>query len=128
MTSVTADLLSAASLLTAIIAIFFALWSPDIGAALKKAVPANDKHLEREAILKVLRWRALPLCVASIALTGILVPPAVAVVVEAIRIADGGNYDAVKACYIVMIVLLFGLSCLSIVTVVQLARHAKRFE
>lgn len=128
MNAVSGDLLSAASLLTTIIAIFFALWSPDIGAALKKQVPPNDRHLERKAIMDVLWWRAFPLCVASIALTGVLSPPAIAVVDEAIRIADSGHYDAVKACYIVMITLLLGLSLLSVATAAKLAAHAKKFR
>jgi hypothetical protein len=128
MSSVSSDLLTAASLLTALIAIFFALWSPDINAALKTEVPTSDKHLVHKEISKVLWWQSVPLCIASIALTGTLVPPAVAVVVEAVKIADVGHYDAVKACYIVMIVLLLGLTFLTIATVVQLTKHANSFK
>ena len=127
MNPVTGDLLSAASLLAAIVAIFVALWSPEISDALNKQVPLHDRTPQRRAIAGVIWWRAVPLCVVSLLLVAVLGPPAIGIVAEAVRMAHG-EYDAVKACYLVMNLLLIGLFLLSVNLLSRLIIQWKKFR
>jgi hypothetical protein len=103
------------------------LWSPEISDALEKQVPLHDRTPERRAIARIVWWRAVPLCVISVLLVAVLIPPAVGIVVEAVRIGNG-EYDAVKACYLVMILLLIGLFLLSVNLLSRLIMQWRKFR
>ena len=123
MTPVTADLLSAASLLAALIGLMFSLWSRDIEDAIRTPIPHHDAEIARRNVSGVMWGKAIPLLIASLVFTILLVPPSVGVSLDAIQ--RGGDYDAVKACFIAVEIVLIALIILSSVKVIALSRKLK---
>lgn len=77
------DVLSAASLLLAILAVLFSLWYGDIAAALRIETPTHleDAGPQRRQIAEAIKTRAAPLAGAALVLLLVFVP-------EAIRLAS----------------------------------------
>jgi hypothetical protein len=73
------DLLAAASLLTAIVGVLYALWFAEIIEALNKEVPKHAANRIRPRMEVSAVWfsRALPLAVASGSVAATFLPPAV---------------------------------------------------
>jgi hypothetical protein len=73
------DLLSAASLLLAVVGVLYALWYPEITAALAESVPdyKEDRVKPYRRVHSVLIGRALPLSFAALTLGLIFLPDAV---------------------------------------------------
>lgn len=104
MTPVSGDLLSASSLLAALLGLLYGTWYAEITAAAQTKIPDHDGARLVRATSTTLRTRALPLVVVAGVLTAILAPPAIAVVVHTVQhlvgVKPGAQYDAVKACFV----------------------------
>jgi hypothetical protein len=102
------DLLSASSLLLAIIGVLYSVWYAEIRQARALDAGANIGITRRrvEEIGMILRSRALPLFLATLVVAAILAVPAY-------RVARGWvlspHYDPIEACFIGVYVFLVGL-------------------
>src|SRR5688572_10660845 len=93
------DAISAASLVLAVLAALYTLWLPDVSAALgiiPKADP-DDRGPQREQVTTALFTKGLPLGIAAIAATSILLPRTVAIMSEAWTHRGDWVFDDVKA-------------------------------
>jgi hypothetical protein len=127
------SLLTAASVLLALIGVVYALWYEELKQAIEREMPRH--HEDREPILIHLRsvyWsRAVPLTLASISVTAVFVPPAIDIVVESAQqyarygIRNIGNYDAVATSIVLIEVFLIMLSVQVTATMVRLRRHIR---
>lgn len=112
------DLLSAASLLAAIVGALLGIWYPEIVAALAlpKKNKKDDRSTEIARVGDALWWRAGLLLLATIALAGIFFPDCAKIVVYAAACADGKSasvncaYSAIRAAYCVVEILLILLA------------------
>jgi len=106
------NLLSAASLLLAILAVFYGLWYPEIAEALELKLPLHkeDATEELKRIRRAAERMALPLTVAAIAVALVFLPDSVGVLIDSVAyVASNGaslsNYDAVSASLVLVTVL-----------------------
>jgi hypothetical protein len=101
----TADLVSASSLMLAAVAVIYGLWYPHIGEALNREVPIHREDAEAvlDELRDTLRFRALPLASAALIGAAIFVPDSADVVSDAASdLAEHGfgaldDYDALGA-------------------------------
>jgi len=128
------SLLTAASVLLALVGVVYALWYEELKQAIEREMP---RHLaDRETILSHLRsvyWsRAVPLTVASISVTLVFVPPALDIVADSAQqyvrygIANIKNYDATATSVVLIEVFLIMLSVQVSATMVRLNRHIRK--
>lgn len=114
MSPVSGDLLSASSLLVALVGLLYSTWYPEITAAAETPVPLHDASKLISNMRSTLRTRAAPLLVLAVVLLVVLVPPAFAVVLQTVRhlfgSRSGSQYDAVQACFIAVFVALLLLA------------------
>jgi len=106
-----ADLLSAASLLLTVLTILYSLWYPEISAASRSNVDrysANRKIAHREA-RTIFVAKALPLCLATLALFLATVPPVLAIVHRPFA-RDVDSYDAVATIFVAVAAVFLFLS------------------
>lgn len=106
------ELLSAASLLLAVVGVFYSLWYGEITRALDITPPTHlaDAAGLRRDVSRVLRARAAPLAVASLVLALVLLPEAIRLIADGIRLLwreglrEGlGAYDAVSAAFVLVV-------------------------
>lgn len=125
---VSGDLLSAASLLVALITFLYSTWYQETSSALE--LPTKRFRLDRGPHLALLRrvlmTRALPICVAALALVLVLAPPAIKVAWRAIAHGWGQPYDAVKACFLLVWLISIFLAAVSTHRTFALFRHLRR--
>jgi len=101
---VSADLLSAASLLLATVGLLYSAWYKEITAA--EAAPVEDNPEDREPARRIVRSalknRSRPLLTAAVLLAVILLPPAIGTIVAGLRAigADTWRYDAAATCFL----------------------------
>jgi len=134
--SVGADLVGAASLALAALAIFFSLWSPSLATALSvtRSLQRADRDDEIRIITSALRAQALPLAGASVAVGLILAPPAVVVLYQSVvRFVKVGfssfaEYQAEQALFVLVWLLIGGLASMSVKAAVDLRMKRVRFE
>lgn len=114
------DLLSSASLLFAAIAMIFSLWYAEIKSGTERAKPATNDGtgtFNRE-IKNIIQFRALPLCVVSLAIGIIYLPKVIEFVWEAIdyKLSTAQQitftYSPVKTAFIFIVILIFSMSAL----------------
>ena len=107
------DVVQAASLVVAALAIVYSLWYPELQHALKIKLEdkKEDRKPQREEILGVILRRAVPLLIAAAAVTAIFFKPALDVAEHALdRVRDDGwddawaDYDAVRASLVALVV------------------------
>lgn len=107
------DVVQAASLLVAALAIVYSLWYPELQDALKLEMETHklDRKPQRKHLGGVILRRALPLLIAAAAVTAIFSKPALDVAEHALdRVGDDGwseawdDYDAVRASLVVIVV------------------------
>jgi len=112
----TGDVLGAASLLLAILAVLYSLWYGDIGAALRVEIPTHreDAGPQLRQVAEAIRTRAAPLACAALGLFLIFLPEAIRLTVRWFRhAAHNGLWHAIKSydpveLSIVAVVLLLG--------------------
>jgi len=102
MRSEAGDLISAGSVLLAVLGILFGLWYSDIAEALevKPSKHPEDDVEKAHQVRGVLVSKALPLSVAASFVTLLLLPDSLAITAQALRVIRGnaqGPYDAVAA-------------------------------
>jgi hypothetical protein len=97
------DLLSAASLLLAIVGVLNGLWYAEISAAISLDLPPHkeDREGPLRKIRSVLWGKALPLAAASLSVSSVFLPPSVMIVIQSLKgyrkngISFLRNYDAI---------------------------------
>jgi len=108
------DLLSASSLLTALVGLLYSTWYPEIRAAASTPIPLHDASKPKSDTRSTLLTRAVPLLLLAIVLVLLLLPPAIGVVIQALQhlfgSQPGSHYDAVQACFIAVFVALLVLA------------------
>ncbi len=113
-----ADLLGAATLLLAALAVLYGVWYSSIEAAKGLMIPthASDAAKPLKSVRAVLRGRAYPLAVASGLSALVFAPEAISIVSETIRIVLDHQfgafhyYDPIEAALLLVIVGLFLLT------------------
>jgi hypothetical protein len=113
-----ADLLAAGSLLLTVVTILYSLWYPEIVAASNKNVDPHSANRtdDYEECQKILRWKSLPLSLASATLLFINLPIAIDIILCGIRWVIDGHpilYDteqAVKITFIAVVAVLLFLT------------------
>ncbi len=116
------DLLSAASLLLAVIAVLYGLWYPEIIKAIATNVPAHerDRAKPRKDVCDVLYSSALPLTGAALLLILVFLPDAVSIFIQSFKNYWGEGfqaitrYSAVSTSFVLVV-------CLSLALVIYLA-------
>ena len=124
MTTAMGDLLSAATLLLTVLTVLYSLWLPEITAASNVGVdpfPANRTETHR-ASRKVFLSKALPLCLAALALIATMTPPAITIVYRPIA-HTLESYDAVATIFVVVLAVLFFLSLHTFAVTGKLGKH-----
>jgi hypothetical protein len=125
----TGDVLAAASLLLAILAVLFSLWYSDIGAALRVEIPTHreDAGPQRRQVAEAIRTRAAPLACAALVLFIVFLPEAIRLIIRWFRnAADNGlwhaikSYDPVELSIVAVVVLLGFLAAYTVSLTVQL--------
>lgn len=115
------DLLSAASLLLAMIAVLYGMWYPEIVKSLATDVPDHSaaRRKPRGEVAAVRRTRALPLMIATILLAAVFLPDATRIVVRSTLLfaADGVSafekYSAVATAFVLVEVVAIGFAIYS---------------
>jgi len=113
-----ADLLGAASLLLAALAVLYGVWYSSIEAAKELPIPAHasDAVKPLASVRAVLRGRAYPLAIASGISTLVFAPEAISIATETIRsFTDHGlrafdDYEPIEAALFLVTVGLFVLT------------------
>jgi hypothetical protein len=130
--TVTGPLLSAGSLLAALLGLLYGTWYAEITAAAASPVPDHDAGKAVRATTATLRTRALPLVVVAAVLTGILAPPAVLVVVHTVQhlvgVRHGGEYDAAQACFVAVFAVIVMLLVMVSRAALRLRAHLMRLR
>jgi hypothetical protein len=132
----TSDLLSAAALALAALAVFYGLWGPELADTLTlvRVKHVKDRGKEIAQIRLALRSRALPLALANFVVAIVLLPPVVSVVVGSLhnvlrlRWASIVEYRADEALFIVVWMLICGLMAMSAKTCLALRQRGKEFR
>lgn len=104
------DLLSAASLLLAIIAVLYGMWYPEIVKSLATDVPehAANRRKPRAEVAAVRKSRSLPLMIATILLGAVFLPDTVRIVARSASMyaSDGvagfKEYSAVATAFVLV--------------------------
>jgi hypothetical protein len=121
------DLLSAASLLLAVLAVLFGVWYPEITHALETPIPKHppDGVQAYTNVRAVLYSRAVPLTACAFVLTLVFVPDAIRIVYAAIAnfqsrgLAALSDYSAVSMAFCLVV-------CLALILAVYLAHFTRR--
>ena len=127
MSPVTGDLLSASSLLAALLGLLYSAWYPEINAATKTPIPDHDRTDLVEATKSTWATRAIPLLVVAGVLTLVLAQPAYLVVVRSYQ-HRGGSYDAVQACFVAVFAVIVTLLVTIGVGAHRLHRHLRELR
>jgi len=81
------DLLASESLLFAIVGVLLGIWYPEITAALNVTIPDQlaDAGPQRTQVRQALRFKTLPLVIASSLIVAVFMPSSVQAIIHAIR-------------------------------------------
>lgn len=121
------DVISAASLVLAVLAALYTLWLPAVSAALA-ITPATDKEdrgPQRALVVTALFTKALPLAGATLAATLILLPRGFAIVVEAWMHWREWGFDDVKSFFVLTLSLMLLLALVSTMQFIGLLTKLK---
>lgn len=111
-------LLSAASLLLAILGVMYGLWYPEISSALQVTPSrfSEDDRSREEKVRLTLYHRALPLAIFGIALVAVFLPDTVSIITHSVnRLTSDGwvtftDYDAIKTSFVLVVTTFIGLT------------------
>jgi len=128
--TVSGDLLTAAGLLLATIGLVFSAWYAEMTGAIGLDAPQHrlDRDPQIAVVGRVLWSRAVPLFVAVMLLLLALAPVAVSVVSHALTDQWGHPYDAVRAIFIGVWVLIVAMAVATGELTVRLARKLHRLR
>ena len=108
------DLLSAASLLLAVVGVFYGLWYPEIIKSLDKQPPTHDedKVLPHKEISTILFSKSVPLFISALLISLIFLPDMVKILINSLLalktlgIAEYlASYDAVRTAFFIVEIL-----------------------
>jgi hypothetical protein len=124
------DLLGSASLLVGVAGLIYSVWYSEIKAALDLDVPAYGRDSRIKQVRAAVRVRALPITLVVVALNVALAPPAWTVASESVRAIWEGHvdYDAVKACFLIVFAALVVLSIACVRDLVALVALRRRLK
>ena len=122
------DLLSAASLLLAVVRIFYGLWYGDISESLSLPIPPHkeDRVPVRQRVRHALYGKALPIVLTSLPSAIIFLPDTISIVDESIGRASSdfsgaiASYDAVRTAFCFVVLLLVALGVYASVLAIRL--------
>ena len=131
-----ADLISATSLLTAILAGLYSMWYPDLRIALATKVERKraDRNEAIRDVMATLRTRSVPLLIATTTLCSVLAPDCISILtatVQGIASAMAGHastYDSLEAVFVVAYGFLVGIAVLAWSHTVGLLRLLRRLR
>jgi hypothetical protein len=121
------DLLSAASLLLAIVGIFYGLWYPEIIKSLDKPIPPHDldKELPYKEISTLLLYKAMPLFISALLIALIFLPDMMKIFFNSLFALKTlgvvkylASYDAVKTAFFMVEILAIAI-CIHAFTMVR---------
>lgn len=113
------QLLSSASLILAVVGIFYSLWHNDIQEAIQIKMPTHraDRDSPIDEIERVLKYKAYPLASISIVLFFIYLPvfvsalyTSLAVFVSGLETGQFPQYNPSKASLVLVVILMFALA------------------
>lgn len=111
------DLLSASSLLLAILTTLYSLFYSSINEfiGIKPSLHKADNKKDYESGKEIRNTKILPILLSSIILSAVFIPEAVNIIYESFRLIklhgfDGVYYDTVKTTYIVVTLFIIALS------------------
>ena len=124
------DILSATSLLLTIITVLYGVWYSEINNTidLKKPLHVEDGGLLYKTVVSVLKHKAVPLFIASLSLTLIMLGQVVGIIEEACTIifinkwSSFKYYDVVKMIYCTVFVFSFSISLYTFNSVKELRK------
>jgi hypothetical protein len=131
----TGDVLSAASLLLAILFAFLGIWYSEIASALAIVPPRHleDAASDRRKVAAALRGRAFPLSLAAIAVAATFTPEGVHITIRfARRIHRHGlwsaitNYDPVSLALVLVVISMLALATYVLVQTLRLWNLRRR--
>lgn len=130
------DLLSAASLLLAVVAVLYGLWYPELMAALAIKVPPHkeDRDEPHRRVSSSLFGRAVPLAAGSSVLALVFLPDAISILLISARNlgVDGlsalRRYDAVRTSFCLVVTFAISLGIHAISVVVRLIKLRRRLS
>jgi hypothetical protein len=125
---VDSDLLSASSLLLAVVTVLLGLWYPEITKAIEIQVPPVRANAgpQLRTIRTALRWRALPLAIGFLALWLIFLPDSLSVLDNTLDVITNGEkrkvaeYSASAAAFVavdfasLLLCILTSIQCISL--------------
>jgi len=125
------DLLSAASLILAIIAVIYSLWYPAIEHALLLPVSSHaaDNRKNHAEARRMFFQKALPLCVATALAVAVFGPNAISICIVSCQVAAEqgfhaiATYDAVRAAFVFVVLLSVGSLAHMLHLTYSLGRH-----
>jgi hypothetical protein len=129
------DLLSAASLLLAVVGIFYGLWYPEIIKSLNKPVPLHDpdKDLPHKEISIVLFSKAVPLFISALFISFVFLPDTVKIFIDSLLtlitlgiVGYLASYDAVRTAFFLVEILAIAISIHSLTMVVRLISKRRK--
>jgi hypothetical protein len=129
------DLLSAASLLLAVVGIFYGLWYPEVLKSLDKPVPLHDpdKKLPYKEISTVLFSKAVPLFTSAFVISLVFLPDTVKIFIDSLLtlktlgIAEYfASYDAVRTAFFIVEILAIAISIHALTMVMKLIDQRRK--
>lgn len=125
----TSDLIAAASLLLAVLAILFSVWHQPIMDVLKlptKGIPANLVGT-RDALGAAFWSKAFPLTLGGFLTVSVFLPEVIGIAGDALRCSPGAcRYDAVRAAFVLTQAFAAGLMIYCAYLAVRLRAHRSR--
>ncbi|MGP9809010.1 hypothetical protein ACT3TQ_13225 [Halomonas sp. AOP12-C2-37] len=129
-----AQLLSSASLILAVVGVFYSLWHSEIERALGTNMPSHmaDRKAPISAIKNVLNYKAYPLAGMSLILFLIYLPVLISIIIKSLHVFferfEAGHlpaYDPSKASLLLVIILMAALAFYSSKSALQLRRKIR---
>ncbi len=127
------DLLSAATLLATILALFYSTWYGEIKDARNTRIALHDNTEAIKAVCTVLRFRASPLCATALLLDLLLASPCYKILHQTLlNVFDGHGrhfqYNPVQACFIGVFIVIVLLTVLTTSAVIDLISVLKKLR
>jgi hypothetical protein len=112
------DILSAASLLLAIVTVLYALWYQELTAAIEIEIPNHkeDRPKPLTKLNQILFSRAIPLFLSSVTVSVVFLPDAITIVTQVIDVLSSGDatdnfvYSSVKTAVCIVVIFSIGIT------------------
>lgn len=116
------DVLSAASLLLAVMTALFGLWLPEISAAagFKLDMKLEDRRPNRNVIRRCLWSKAAPLSLATLLIAAIFANRALGIIVDTVESGFSGSFQDLSAAFVVTELLIIALAFVSMFQALRL--------